>query len=401
MNNYLAQTGTFSKSPAAYGFEPDLTVVRTSKSKIKLSDGQWYIDWPGGLGSNLLGYATPKFNERIAWSMSRVAGSQTFPSQLEYTVAEWLCEMLGAHVPGWKAEAVSTRFAKTGSDVTTMAIRLARAVTGKKHILCFKGHYHGWHDWTVSRTPPAHGIVSDHYIFETEFNQAGLDKIKSNDIAAVIFEQGIVDPPKNWYNQLRKFCDKAGALLIADEIVTGLRYGLGGACERYDIKPDLVCMGKAMGNGLPISALTGWRDLMDWFSRNDPVFCSSTVWGETVGLAAAEFVLSKWSDDNVAYLWGVGADLIKKSAWPIVGHPCRSLFEFKNNDERAYFIHGLRKRGIIANRPNFPSLSHTYEDVKDTTTAIAEIKFEFDKLSPAQLKKAVKGKEAAVLFSTR
>lgn len=400
--SYLAVTGTYSKAASAWGLNPDTTIVEAHGCRYKLNDGHGYISWTSGLGSNLLGYCHLGFTSHVASQLELTGGSLSLPSILEAQVAERLCLMLGEHIPNWTPNATSCRFAKTGSDVTTMAIRLARAVTQRPYIVTFQGGYHGWHDDFISRTEPAWGVLPFipngrggqwqqaepyerkvyHGIREVEPNFDLGGWMRWDEIAAIIFEQGITDPAPGWYAYLRKLCNQTGTLLIADEIVTGLRYGMGGACERYGIEPDLICMGKGLGNGLPISALIGRREYMDWFNRVDPVFCSSTFWGETVGLAAAEYVLDNWSQEKVDYLWQVGGQLMDgspstgsgRSAWPVVGHPCRSLFTFDDEVDRAFFIQGMKARGILANRPNFPTLAHGKEEIEATLQAIGEVR---------------------------
>lgn len=413
--SHLAVTGTFSKAASAFGLPADTTITEAQGARVTLNDGSNLLDWISGLGSSLLGYCAQGHLNHVAHHLHKTGGSLSLPSALEAQVAEKLCLMLGAHVPAWRPDTISARFAKTGSDVTTMAVRLARAVTQRPYILTFQGGYHGWQDWTISRIEPGHGLLPMmnlgselyerklwHRVIETDpynFDMGGW--YRWDEIAAVIFEVGIDTVPAGWWDYLRKTCDQTGTLLIADEVVTGLRYGLGGACERYGIQPDLVCMGKALGNGLPISALVGRREYMDWWGRNDPVFCSSTFFGESVGLAAADYVLNVWDDAKVEYLWQIGSRLMERSKWSVIGHPCRSLFTFDNEAYRAWFIQGMKARGVLCNRPNFPTLAHTEEDLTLTLKAIEEVKGEADKVGPEFIAEAMKDCLPRVLFKGR
>jgi glutamate-1-semialdehyde aminotransferase len=396
---------------------PDTAITEAQGARVWLNTGKngrdGYLDFVSGLGSNLLGYSQPDFCNYVSRQLSLTGGSLSLPSVLESQVAEKLCQLLGHHIPGWSPDTISTRFAKTGSDVTTMAVRLARAVTNRPWILTFKGHYHGWHDWTIGRTSPGLGVLPIMEMGAEPYDRASWNRaleVEPNPdlggwydfgtVAAVILEVGITEPLPGWYDTLRDICDRSGTLLIVDEIVTGLRYGLGGACERYGIKPDLVCIGKALGNGLPISALAGRRELMDWFSRDNPVFCSSTFFGEAVGLAAADYVLSHWTQKDVDYLWTLGGKLLE-SDWPIVGHAPRSLFTFESEVQRAFFIQAALKAGLLINRPNFPTLAHTVEDVEYTLAAVKRIKAKWRATEPEEAARQVEGKLPRILFKER
>lgn len=402
--DYLSYSGTFSKNPEFFGFEPGLTITEAHGSKIKLSTGEWLTDWISGLGASILGYAPHAFTSAISNQLLWTGPALSLPHHLEYEAAEKLCYLLGYSVPGWQADNLAVRWGKTGSDATTMAVRLARAVTGRHWILAFKGHYHGWGNWTVGRTPPAHGVYGPGVTEVNWGDREALAETMDSDLACVIFEVGIADPDPEYLRLLRRLCHDHGVLLIVDEVVTGLRYGMGGACERYGIEPDLVCMGKALGNGMPISALVGPREYMDWFRRDDPVFCSSTHFGEPISLAAADYVISNWSPEKVAHLWWLGAELIegmRGAGWQCIGHGARSLMTFDSDEERAFFIQGMRARGHLFNRPNFPTLATTEQDVISAVEAAREVRADLEQLGAEELKRAVEGKLPRVLFRGR
>ncbi len=412
----LIYAGTFSKDPMAWGFLPDTYVKDARGPYIMLNDDIWYLDCTSSLGQSLHGYGGD-FADYVAEQVRRGIGF-TLPHYLEHEAADRLADLLGNRVKGWSPDTIGVRFGKSGSDVTTAAVRLARAVTGRDDIICFSGGYHGWGADFIARTEPAHGIRIDS--LDTANGAIDLfwqatkefDIIDGLDIAAVIFEQPAFDPDPTWYPFLRKWCDDNGSLLIADEVVTGLRYAPGGASERYGIQPDLVCMGKALGNGAAVSALIGRREYMEWFARVDPVFWSSTTNGNANDLAAANYVLREWQEQgeqNVAKLWTLGDQLIKGckevlkqvDGWTIEGHGARSVFGFPDEVERAFFIHGMRRNGILANRPNFPNLAMNGGQVNVIVAAVADVAEERAGLSRAEVEKAVEGRLPRVLFKNR
>src|SRR3990167_8467780 len=368
----LSMTGTFSKAPRAFGFEDELAVESDAGAYIRLNDGSQLLDFVCGLGANLLGYGNREFTQRVIRQVA-LGGGFSLPHVLEQQVAENLVNLLGTRVPGWTPDTISVRFAKTGSDANSMAVRLARAFT---------------FDFNAPSSLNAFSF--------------------RDDLAAVMLEQGIVEPKVDWYEFLRTFCNKTGALLILDEVVTGLRYGLGGVAEKYQVKQDIITMGKALGNGFPISVVVGRKEYMDWFSRTNPIFCSSTHWGEAVSLAAADAMLDIWNQQEVDYIWDIGEQLITeiggaidKTGWKIAGHPPRSLMVFQDDYERAFFIHGMRDRGILINRPNFICSAHTSRDVEKTAAAVSELAEERKTLDKKELMNLVEGSLPHILFTNR
>lgn len=407
----LSFPGTFSKSPLSFGLPEDTHIIKAHGCRVTLNDGKEYIDWISGLGSNLLGYGS--YNRQwmlyVSNALSLWGGSLSLPHQIEYAVADQLCSLLSSRIPYWNGDPISCRFMKTGSDATTSAVRLARSVTANPTIVCVKGGYHGWHSWTIGRTQPAHGITRNEIQDVIEFKFGDLEDLErvtyGKEIAGVILEQGLDDARFDFYDGLRRFCDNRKCLLIMDEVVTGLRYALGGACELYGIKPDLVCMGKALGNGLPISVLVGREEYMNWFGRIDPVFCSSTFWGESVGLAAAKAVLDQWDENKVDWLWDIGHKLfygLHQAGWSIIGDPPRSVIKFKSLEEHAFFIHGMMSEGVLMNRPNLPTMAHGEDEVKLTVEASVRVRGKYKTaMERGTLGEVVKGKLPRVLFSNR
>lgn len=408
--NYVPIAATFSKDPSFWGhnFFPRC-ILEANGADVKGDDGRWYTDWVSGLGAVILGrggkIGKSGFVSHLRMWAERGDG-YSLPSYLEYSVAEKLCRLLGRHVPGWSPEDLQVRWVKSGSDACDAAVRLARAVTGRTEVL--SQGYHGFDSDFVSMTLPHHGIISSEAMISFEIGQDlyTLD-VKPVEPAAVIMEWPATDVDPDWVKLLDGYCGDTGALLIMDEVVTGLRWAPGGACEKYGIQPDLICMGKALGNGQAVSALIGPREYMSWFSRNDPVFVSSTHFGEVLGLAAADYVLDyvmMMKPDYYEHLWSLGAGLIKglkECGYNIIGHPPRSLFQFNDDYAKAYFIAGMRDRGHLVNRPNFPTMAHTQLDVIDMVRAASEVMTEMLGLGPEGIKNKVGEKLPKVLFRNR
>jgi glutamate-1-semialdehyde aminotransferase len=418
----LPSAATFSKDPSMWGLLPSIRVACASGAKVALegNDREWLVDWTSALGANLLGQAADSHEMNHALAGQTLWGwATTLPSVLEKQAAERLAMLLGTHVPGWSSEDVGVRWCGTGTDAVAMGVRLARAMTGKEWVVTFKDHYHGWADWTVARTEPAHGLVKDggqHAWLRAKVcdcdwgNLVNLDtSFRMLKPAALVFEHPPGDPPEEgWWDGVMELCDEHGVLLIADEVVTGLRCHLGGACGLWEIQPDLVCMGKALGNGLPVAALAGRRELMNWFARNDPVFCSSTSWGNSLSLAAANHVLGMWLEDgerHVARIWALGERLMEglgEAGWRVDGHPPRSVLRFDTLAERKFFIEEMMRKGHLFNRPNFPNLAMRTGDVESAIMATRATREKFDHLGPDELDRMYARHELPkVLFDKR
>jgi aminotransferase MxcL len=405
----LPWCGTFSRDHRMWGgdgFQP--RAIRKGKgARVIGSDGKEYLDWVSGLGGNLLGHENKEFTKFMGIHLHKGV-SFSIQSKLEEEVAQLLCMEVAPRIPGFGPGTTGVRFGLSGSDVCDMAVRLSRAVTGKKTIVSMG--YHGWGDAFVVATPPALGILPEiaKYTLDVPFgDREALDKAvtgRENDIAAVILEHPAIDPDDTYYIFLRHWCNEHRAIMVMDEVVTGLRYGVGGACEKYTITPDLVCYGKGFGNGIPVSVLMGYKDLMSWFARESPVFCSSTHFGNSFSLAAVKCVLGIWNDDCVDQISAVGERLMTglvNIGWNVIGHPVRSVVVHPNDYERAYFISGMRDNGILMNRPNFPTLAHTYTDVDYTLSAAETVYENMRKLSPDALKVATENYMPRVLFRNR
>jgi glutamate-1-semialdehyde aminotransferase len=293
-------------------------------------DGNQYLDFTMGVGPVVLGYGAPAVDAAIRAQLEDgISFSQTHPLEVE------VAERIHALVPG--AEAI--RFAKNGCDVTTAAVRVARAFTGREKVLCCG--YHGWHDWYISVTDRGRGVPAAVAELTHTFAYNDLGSVEDaldEDTACVILEPVTFEEPRpGFLAELKKLCEARGALLIFDEMWTGFRLALGGAQERFGVTADLACFSKAVANGMPLSVLTGRADVMRLFERE--VFFFSTFGGETLSLAAAAATMRELEQRRVpeqldrlgstlrdgynALVAELGLEFTK-----CVGYGCRTLVTF-------------------------------------------------------------------------
>lgn len=253
-------------------------------------DGRQYLDLGGALGPVVLGYRHPVVDNAI---MRQLGKGITFslPTALEADVAERVTRM----VPG----AEQVRFAKTGSDATSAAVRLARIHTGREHVIATG--YHGCSDWYHASSAYREGVPEALHGLITAVPLAHLRNLEGalrrHPTAAVILEPaGVTVPTREHLQAVIDLAHEHGALVIFDEVITGFRVAPGGAQEHFGVQADLACFGKALGNGMPISAVTGREELM----RN-AMWMSFTHAGEALSLAAARATLDVL-DTSAVYL---------------------------------------------------------------------------------------------------
>ncbi len=261
------------------------------------ADGNRYIDYVLSWGPLILGHAHPRVVEAVQRAAER-GTSYGAPTRLEIELAERVIEM----VPSIEM----VRFVNSGTEATMSAIRLARAVTGRAKIVKFIGCYHGHVDALLVRAgsgvatlglPDSPGVTpgttqdtltapyNDLTAVEALFEEYG------QDIAGVIVEpvagnMGVVPPKPGFLEGLRALCDRYGALLIFDEVMTGFRVALGGAQERYRIRPDITTLGKVIGGGLPVGAYGGPKDIMRYVAPAGPMYQAGTLSGNPLAMAA-------------------------------------------------------------------------------------------------------------------
>src|SRR5919204_2844288 len=256
----------------------ELVIALTSGATFTDGEGNTYTDYHAAFGPPLLGHNDPDVDAAVAATATSVGLMGVGVTQVEIELAERLVEL----VPSVEKVLLT----ETGSEATFHAIRVARAATGRRHIVKFQGCYHGWHDSVAMnvistaenigrRDPLSQGGIPEvtEATIVCRFNDADdVERaLRDHDVAAVILEPiphniGAVLPQPGFLERLRELCDAHGTVLIFDEVITGFRHALGGYQSIAGVTPDLTTLGKAMGNGWPISALGGTAELMDLFS---------------------------------------------------------------------------------------------------------------------------------------
>ncbi|WP_028317650.1 glutamate-1-semialdehyde 2,1-aminomutase [Desulfobulbus elongatus] len=301
------------------GCDP-LFVAKASGCTITDVDGNTFIDFVGSWGPLILGHAHPEVVEAVR----RTAMDGTSfgaPSPLEVELANQVC----AAVPSIDM----VRFVNSGTEATMSAIRLARGYTGRKVVVKFDGCYHGHADSFLVKAgsgvitlgiPGSPGVPDDivRHTLSIPYNDVAILeqtlRDPALDIACVIVEpvagnMGVVAPKPDFLRTLRELTRELGIVLIFDEVITGFRLALGGAQERFGILPDLTCLGKIIGGGLPVGAYGGKREIMALVAPDGPVYQAGTLSGNPLAMAAGLAMLT------VVQRPGFYEELEEKSAW--------------------------------------------------------------------------------------
>lgn len=301
------------------GCDP-LFVAEASGCMITDVDGNQFIDFVGSWGPMILGHAHPEVVEAIRRTAAQ-GTSFGAPSPLEVELAAQVCDA----VPSLE----KVRFVNSGTEATMSAVRLARGYTGRKIVVKFDGCYHGHADSFLVQAgsgvltlgiPGSPGVPDDivkNTISIPYNDEAVLDQTLRNpelDIACVIVEpvagnMGVVPPSPVFLAKLRQLTKELGIVLIFDEVITGFRLSLGGAQQYFGIMPDLTCLGKIIGGGLPVGAYGGKREIMELIAPDGPVYQAGTLSGNPLAMAAGLAMI------NVVKRPGFYEALEEKSAW--------------------------------------------------------------------------------------
>ena len=375
------------------------------------ADGRRFIDYVGSWGPMILGHAHP----RVIEAVQRVAAdglSFGAPTEFETQLARRVIELLPT------VELV--RFVSSGTEATMSAIRLARGFTGRDIIVKFEGCYHGHSDSLLIKAgsgaltlgvPTSPGVpkaladftvtldFNDGELVREAFRRLG-DRIACVIVEPVAGNMNCVPPVPGFLDTLRRECDRSGALLIFDEVMTGFRVALGGAQALYGVRPDLTTLGKIIGGGMPVGAFGGRRDVMERLAPLGPVYQAGTLSGNPVAMASGITTLDILiRESGWERLEQIGAQVerallpvLAAASFPIHFVRAGSLFWMSFHDAAAprtaesmspkalarysALFHAMLDRGVYlppsAYEACFLSLAHTSADVEQLTRALRE-----------------------------
>jgi glutamate-1-semialdehyde 2,1-aminomutase len=390
---------------------PPLALVEARGARVRDSRGHEYVDWIGAWGPALLGHSHPRVVAAIERQVHRgILFGLASPAEVE------LAERLTARVPGLER----VRFVPTGTEAAMSAVRLARAATGRPGLVKFAGSYHGHGDSFLIRAgsgAATFGIPDSPGVTEGTARDTWVARYNDLDdvdrvfrehpggAAAVIVEpvagnMGCVPPVPGFLAGLRERCDQNEALLIFDEVITGVRLGPQGAVGHFGVTPDLVVLGKALGGGMPIAAFGGRADVMARIAPEGPVYQAGTYAAHPLSIASALAVMDTLDDDPG--LWRrleaagarlatgleslarrVGAEVQVQRAgsmWTLFfsPRPVRSWddAEAVDRDRYATFFRGMLARGVLlppsAFETAFVSAAHGDAEIAETLAAARE-----------------------------
>ncbi|MCL6563589.1 MAG: glutamate-1-semialdehyde 2,1-aminomutase [Firmicutes bacterium] len=392
------------------GGEP-FFVARGQGPYLYDQEGRRYVDYVMSYGPLILGHAPPAV-VRAVQEQAALGLSFGAPTQLEVEMAELLTEA----VPGLEM----VRMVNSGTEATMSALRVARAVTGRARVVKFHGCYHGHHDTLLIKAgsgaatlgvPDSQGVpptlaeltltvgYNDVEALESVFSRFGAE------IAAVIVEpvagnMGTVPPSPGFLEAIRRLTRQAGALMVVDEVMTGFRVAWGGASRAFGLEPDLVCLGKVIGAGMPVAAYGGRREYMERVAPLGGVYQAGTLSGNPLAMAGGLAQLRALSAPGTYQRLGELADRLGRelvamarshgvaASYHAVGGMMTLFFREpapKNFEEVAAgdatrfgrFFHGMRERGVFwppsPYESAFPSLAHDEKAVEATLAAAAEV----------------------------
>ena len=376
-----AQTQTLAKGTGQNikGVAPKY-LQRGKGSHVWDVDGNEFIDYTMGVGPLSLGYSYDVVDEAIKEQLKDgITFSLTHPLEVE------VAELLHKVVPN----AESIRYSRGGADVVSGAVRVARAYTGRNKVLCCG--YHGWHDWYIGVTDRSKGIpqaIQD-LTFTFSYNeiQSVIDSI-DGDTACVVLEPYVFEEPKdNFLQKLRDVCTKNGTLLVFDEMWSGFRIAVGGAQEYFGVNSDLACFSKAVANGMPLSVLTGKKEIMSVLEKD--VFFFNTFGGEALSLAAAKATINEMIEKNVPVQLAKQGNKLKVGYNKIAeelgmnytkcsGFDCRTIMTFDASagnplEMKSLVQQEMIKRGILWGGFHNMSFSHSDSDIEYTLKVYREV----------------------------
>lgn len=386
-------------------------VEKGKGSKITDADGNVYIDYVMSYGPLILGHANEQVLEKVQKTLQKGMSFGT-PTGFELELAKLIMDAMPS--------IQKIRFVSSGTEATMSVVRLARAHTDRKKIIKFDGNYHGHADSLLVdagsgvatlNIPGSPGIPEEITQHTISLPYNDLEKVKAcfakypKEIAAVLVEpvagnMGVVPPRKGFLEGLRRLCDEYDSLLIFDEVMTGFRVAAGGAQEKYNVRPDLTCLGKIIGGGMPVGAYGGHAEIMNKIAPEGPVYQAGTLSGNPVSMAAGiktlKILKEQGQYDNLEYRTKFLTDeLLKKAVArnvPITINRVGAMFtiffqsghvenfqDAKKSDTKKFakYFHGMLEEGVFIPPSQyeawFMSLAHSEEDLHKTIHAHEQV----------------------------
>lgn len=349
-------TGTNSKRPDQFvmGVYPT-HITKASGCYLWDDEGNKYIDFISGLGTNILGYNHPRVTEAVKKAIDDGLNSTSLPTVLEIEVAERICDMV--------APFDAVRFLKTGNEATLAAIKIARTYTKREGVV--SDGYHGHGDLWTSLTPPSLGVKD---LFHIE--KVGADTKLNKSVAAYILEPVNLDLSSERMNHLKNlevWSDQSGTVLIFDEVITGMRVPGLTIAEMAKVTPGMMVLGKAIANGYPLAVVGGKREIMNC----DEYFVSSTYSGEGVALAACKATLDELASKNLKDLMFYGNRfrdkfnvVCEKIGVNIAGYGTRGMLNVKHSNT-ALLMQECCRAGILLGKAWFYTFAHLEADIEE------------------------------------
>jgi len=412
---------TYAKGDDQYPEKAPAFIARGQGCHVWDADGNEFIEYGMGLRAVTLGHAYEPVLQ-AAYRQMLLGANFTRPASVEIEAAERVLEVIDG--------ADMVKFAKNGSDVTTAAVKLARAYTGRDLIaICKDQPFFSIDDWFIGTTEMKSGIPTQVSNLTLAFPYNDLSALRQlfdqyrGRIAGVILEAEAGTPPHpGFLSGVKLLCEQQGAVLIFDEMITGFRWHVGGAQKFHGVVPHLSTFGKAIGNGFAVAALTGKREIMRLGGLEhdrDRVFLLSTTHGaETHSLAAAIETIRIYDEqDVVGFLWQQGellrrlvdrsiAENCLEGFFELRGRPCNLVFATRDESYnpsqsfRTLFMQEMIRRGVIA--PSFVvSFSHSDRDIEQTAEAVFDALVVYRKALDEGVDKYLEGRPVKPVFRKR
>jgi glutamate-1-semialdehyde 2,1-aminomutase len=390
--HHLVPGGAHAYARGSDQYPEFMAPVLTNGSGCRVwdADGNEYIEYGMGMRAVTLGHGFRPVVDAVSAAIAKGVNFSR-PTELELAAAE---DFLGL-----VAGADMVKFAKNGSDVTTAAVRLARAVTGRLKVAACQQPFFSTDDWFIGSTPMDGGIPESSRQAIVQFRYNDLESLSAvlaaNDIACVILEAATAtaEPESGYLQGVRQLCDRHGSLLVFDEMITGFRWSPHGAQAVYGVQPDLSCWGKAMANGFSLSALAGRREFMELgglCTDRERVFLLSTTHGPEAGpLAAFRAVVETYAnDDPIGRMERAGRLLVDgvdaairehglTDHVQLAGRPSCLIFITRDAQKnpspmyRTLFMQELIRRGVLG-QSFVTSAAHTDADIEQTIAAVGD-----------------------------